>query len=104
MSRQPNAKGSWTDDAEASRKWLETSGAEGSTVRWIDDDLRGCDLSEGVLVEATLLHSDFSDCLMERADLSRAMAGGTRFDRARLVGANLLKAQLTDERWEPRSA
>ena len=95
---------SWAEDAEANRKWLETSGAEGSTAQWINDDLSGRDLSNVVLVEATLLHSDFSDCLMERADLSRAMAGGTRFDRARLVGSNLLKAQLTDAHFDGADA
>ena len=96
MSKQA----SWADDAEASRKWLETSGAEGATVQWIGENLSGRDLSNVVLVEATLLDSNFSDCIMQRADLSRAMAGGARFDRARLVGATFLKAQLTEAHFD----
>src|ERR1700759_3216586 len=95
---------SWAEDAEASRKWLETGGAEGSTVQWVDVDLSGRDLSNAVLVEATLLGSDFSDCRMQRADLSRAMAGGAHFDRARLVAADLLKAQLTSAHFDGADA
>ncbi len=95
---------SWEADAEASRKWLESSGSEGSTVQWIDDDLSGRDLSDVVLVEATLLNSNFSDCVMYRADLSRAMAGGARFHRARLAGASLIKAQLTNAHFDGADA
>lgn len=95
---------SWADDVEASRKWLETGGAEGSTVQWIDDDLSGRDLRNVVLVEATLLRSNFSECLMQRADLSRAMAGGAHFDRARLADASFLKAQLTEAHFDGADA
>jgi uncharacterized protein YjbI with pentapeptide repeats len=95
---------SWADDAEASRRWLETGGAEGSTVQWIDSDLSGRDLRNVVLVEATLLRSDFSDCLMQRADLSRALAGGAHFDRARLTGASFVKAQLTEAHFDGADA
>lgn len=95
---------SWAEDAEASRRWLETGGADGSTVQWIDDDLSGSDLSNAVLVEATLLRSNFSDCLMQRADLSRAMAGGARFDRARLADAALVKTELTEAHFDRADA
>ena len=89
----------WQTDLDASRRWMETAGAEGVTVQWIDQDLSGLDLRDVVLVESTLLNSNFSDCMMHGADLSRTMAGGARFDRARLAGARLLKSQLTNARF-----
>jgi uncharacterized protein YjbI with pentapeptide repeats len=94
----------WEADAEASRTWLESGGAEGSTAQWIDEDLSGRDLSDVVLVEATLLNSNFSDCIMQRADLSRAMAGGARFDRARLADASFVKAQLSSAHFDGADA
>jgi len=94
----------WETDLEASRRWLQTAGAEGAAAHWIDQDLSGLDLRDTTLVEATLLNSNFSDCIMAGADLSRAIAGGACFDRARLVGARLLKSQLTDARFHGADA
>ncbi|MEO7733874.1 MAG: pentapeptide repeat-containing protein, partial [Kofleriaceae bacterium] len=94
----------WQADLDASRRWMETAGAEGSTVQWIDQDLSGLDLHDVVLVESTLLNSNFSDCMMHGADLSRAMAGGACFDRARLAGARLLKSQLTEAHFQGADA
>jgi uncharacterized protein YjbI with pentapeptide repeats len=94
-----SSRAHWQADLDASRRWMETAGAEGATVQWIDEDLSGLDLRDVILVESTLLNSNFSDCMMNGVDLTRTLAGGARFDRARLASARLLKGQLTNARF-----
>jgi len=53
-------------------------------------DLRGLNLKESVLIDASLIRVDLSESNLEDADMTRAKLG-----QARLYGANLIHANLT---------
>lgn len=90
----------WSTDADENRRWIESSGTEGSVAQWIGDDLSGCDLRNVVLAEATLIQCDFTEALLDNSDLSHTNAGGALFNRTHLSGARFVKAELSGASFE----
>jgi uncharacterized protein YjbI with pentapeptide repeats len=94
----------WAEDVEEHRRWIDSDGAEGASVSWFGEDVSGVDLKGAVLAEATLIETNLSGAVLEKADLSRVTAGGSRFDSAHLAEATFVKAELSGANFECASA
>jgi uncharacterized protein YjbI with pentapeptide repeats len=78
---------------------LERVESSAGSPRWTGTLLlRGRDLTGAYLYEADVRHVDFSDAILNRANLGNAWGQGARFDRAQLRGAWLGAAELQDAR------
>ena len=82
-------------ELEDSRRYLETSGREGSALAWAGEDLRDLQLAGATLHDGLLIEAKLDRANLECANLSHAQAGGASFASANLTAANLAKTSLT---------
>lgn len=84
------------DLAHADLSGLDFSGAMLEGARLDGARLIGANLSGATLCGGSLLRADLSGCNLTETNLAKAVATGTRFDRARLSDANLLDAAFSE--------
>ncbi|GAA0242497.1 hypothetical protein GCM10010492_47150 [Saccharothrix mutabilis subsp. mutabilis] len=118
-TRDPWQPPRWPTDAGAAEAFREWLADPSQPLYALDLDLRGADLSGGPFVECWFSRANLADTTLRgielwaahceetrfiRADLSdadlvRAVVRGASFVRAKLVGANLTKADAVDGRF-----
>ena len=94
---------SWREPSEElrkqldeSRRWLASSGREGSKVYLAYETQEGVDLAGASLVEGTLQEARMAGVRLDGADATRALANGVDLCGASLIGTDFDKAALVE--------
>jgi uncharacterized protein YjbI with pentapeptide repeats len=81
---------------QASRRWYETSGAEGQRCYLAYEKYEGLDLSGAVIVEATLQEAGLEASRLDGVLAMRVLGNGLSLKGSSLIGANFYKADLAE--------
>jgi uncharacterized protein YjbI with pentapeptide repeats len=81
---------------QASRRWYETSGAEGHSCYLAYEKYEGLDLSGAVIVEATLQEAGLEASRLDGVLAMRVLGNGLSLKGSSLIGANFYKADLVE--------
>jgi uncharacterized protein YjbI with pentapeptide repeats len=81
---------------QASRRWYETSGAEGQSCYLAYEKYEGLDLSGAVIVEATLPGVSLEASRLDGVLAMRILGNGLSLKGSSLIAANFYKADLVE--------